>query len=66
MKALTADKVLRKTFEYLDTVLDEKNRQIKKASKASRVQSSATNTHRQGSQNKGSRIVTSPTTSDND
>lgn len=31
MKNVTADTVLRKTFEHLDQILDEKSRQIKKA-----------------------------------
>ena len=35
MKDLTADKVLKNTFELLDTILDEKSRQIKKESEES-------------------------------
>lgn len=32
MKDLTADNVLKNTFEHLDTILNEKSRQIKKES----------------------------------
>lgn len=35
MKDLTAHKVLKTTFEHLDTILDEKNRQIEKVSATS-------------------------------
>ena len=37
MKDLTADKVLKNTFELLDTILDEKSRQIKKESEESQT-----------------------------
>jgi len=37
MKDVTADNVLRKTFELLEAVMDEKSRQIKKVSEESQT-----------------------------
>lgn len=48
MKDLTADKVLKKTFEHLDTILDEKSRQIKKESEESQTTTLTTKTMKQG------------------
>ena len=52
MKDLTADKVLKKTFEHLDTILDEKSRQIKKESEESQTTTLTTKTMKQGTKKK--------------
>lgn len=66
MKALTADKVLRKTFEHLDAVLDEKNRQIQKGSKASQGPAPSSKNCRQGRRKVEGRVATTVSNSDND
>lgn len=47
MKNMTADKVLRKTFEHLDAVLDEKSRQLKKGSENSETIDFSTKNNKQ-------------------
>ena len=47
MKNMTADKVLRKTFEHLDAVLDEKSRQLEKGSENSETIDFSTKNNKQ-------------------
>jgi hypothetical protein len=50
MNGLTADKILQKTFEHLDQVLDEKNQEDKKRSDKQRNKSGSSKGRRKVSE----------------